>query len=211
VRRAALVLLAAVVLVVAGGVIFALQGDDAPPPPKLAQRGVLQAVEDPAWAVGAGSFAGYRVKENYLGVGVSTAVGRTAAVTGTIAVKGAQILSADLRADMTQLRSDKAERDSTLTYKAIETRRYPTAAFQLDGPVKIGSDEHVDGELTLHGVRAPITLVVSGALRGKRLQLVGHATIAFKDFGIEPPSIAGFVKVRSTGTLEFSLVARPSP
>src|SRR3954451_7065216 len=124
VRRAALVLVAAVLLVVAGGVVFALQGGDEPPPPKLTQRGVLEAVEDPAWKVGAGSFAGYRVKENYLGVGVSTAGGRTA-LTGTIAVKGAQILSADLHADMTQLRSDKAERDSTLTYKAIETRRYP--------------------------------------------------------------------------------------
>lgn len=33
--------------------------------------------------------------------------------------------------------------------------------------------------------------------------------IAFEDFGIEPPSVAGFVTVRDTGRLEFRLRLRP--
>ncbi len=210
VRRAVLVLVAAVVLVVAGGVVFALQGGDAPPPPKLAQRGVLEAVQDPAWKVGAGSFAGYRVDEDYLGAGVRTAVGRTSAVTGTLALRGPRVIGADLRADMTQLRSDQGERDDTLRHRAIETDRFPAAVFALSSPFTIGSRQRVAGSLTLHGVRAPITLTVSGALRGRRLQLVGQARIAFEDFGIEPPSVAGLVKVSSHGTLEFSLVAYPA-
>ena len=40
-----------------------------------------------------------------------------------------------------------------------------------------------------------------------RLELVGRARIDFKDFAIEPPSVAGLVTVRDTGILEFRLVA----
>jgi polyisoprenoid-binding protein YceI len=203
-------LVAAVVLVVAGGVFFALQGDEAPPPPKLAARGVLQATQDPTWKVGRGSFAGYRVDEDYLGVGVHTAVGRTSAVSGTISLAGTRVVSADLRADMTQLISDQPQRDETLRGKAIETDRFPQAAFALSSPVTIAADQRVDGRLTLHGVTAPVTVTVSGALRPGRLELVGSAPIAFKDFKIKPPSVAGLVKVKAAGTLEFQLVAYPS-
>ena len=60
---------------------------DEPPPPKLTQHGVLEAVADPTWKVGTGSFAGYRVDEDSLGVGVHTAVGRTPAVSGTMSLR----------------------------------------------------------------------------------------------------------------------------
>jgi polyisoprenoid-binding protein YceI len=208
VRRIALLVLAAVVVIVAGGVFFSLQGGDPPPPPKLTERGVLAAKDDSAWKVAGGSFAGYRVDEDYLGVGVHTAVGRTSAVTGTLSVAGTRVLAADLRADMTQLRSDQGQRDDTLRHRAIETDRFPRARFALTAPFSL-QERRAQGRLTLHGVTAPVTVAVSGALKPGRLELVGRAPIAFKDFGIEPPSVAGLVTVQAKGVLEFRLVAHP--
>jgi hypothetical protein len=85
-RRARLIVLgvvAALVLVVGGGfAYFALTGNDAPPPPTLEGKpagGTVAAGGTGRWQpVPAGTFVGYRVDEEYLGVGVRTAVGRTA-------------------------------------------------------------------------------------------------------------------------------------
>src|SRR4051794_33140269 len=158
---------------------------------------MVTATEGLTYRVVSGSFAGYRVDEDYLGVGVHTAVGRTSAVTGTLRVVGTRVVAADLRADMTQLRSDQAQRDDTLRGRAIETDRFPRAAFPPAEGFGLGAARGAHGRLTLHGVTAPITLNVSSALRPGRLELIGRAPIAFKDFGLDPPSVAGLVKVQA--------------
>jgi polyisoprenoid-binding protein YceI len=216
-RRARIVVLAVVgvvVVVVAGGyAVLALTGDDAPPPPRL--QGT-PAQEDAASAgagrwrpvAPAGSFVGYRVDERYLGVGVRTAVGRTSAVTGSVTVDGDRVEAADLRADMTTVRSDQAPRDDALRHRAIETDRYPSARFTLAGPLALGAGPRkAKGTLTLHGRRAALAVTVrSQRLSGGRLELVGSAPIRFASFAIEPPSVAGVVTVSDHGVLEFRLV-----
>jgi len=46
-------------------------------------------------------------------------------------------------------------------------------------------------------------------VRGQRvrggLELVGSGRVEFRRFGIEPPSVAGLVKVEDHGVLEFRL------
>ena len=119
-------------MLVAGGyAVLALTGDDAPPPPRLqgtpAQEGAAPAGAGRWHPVPpAGSFVGYRVDERYLGVGVRTAVGRTSAVTGSVTVRGDRIEGADLRADMTTVRSDQARRDDSLRSRPSR----PTATRQ---------------------------------------------------------------------------------
>jgi polyisoprenoid-binding protein YceI len=216
-RRARIVVLAvlgaAVALVVGGYAVLALTGDDAPPPPRLegapAQDGAA-AERTGRWhpVAPAGSFVGYRVDERYLGVGVRTAVGRTSAVTGTVTVDGDRVQAADLRADMTTVRSDQARRDDALRSRAIETDRYPSARFTLAGPFALSARaRRTTGRLTLHGRRATIAVDVRGQrLSGERLELVGSAPIRFARFAIEPPSVAGVVTVSDHGVLEFRLV-----
>ena len=211
-RIVVLVVVAAVVLVVVGGyAVLSLTGDDAPPPPRLqgtpAQEGAA-TVADGRWKASSGGFVGYRVDEEYLGVGVNTAVGRTSAVTGDVTVAGDRVARADLSADMRQVQSDEARRDNTLRHRAIETDRYPTARFTLSAPVAVSARaQRATGRLTLHGRRAAVAVTVRGqALPGNRLELVGSAPIRFASFAIEPPSIAGFVTVRDHGLLEFRLV-----
>jgi len=216
-RILVLVVVGVVVVIVAGGyAVLALTGDDAPPPPRLqgtpAQEGATPAGAGRWHPVApAGSFVGYRVDERYLGVGVRTAVGRTSAVTGSVTVSGDRVEGADLRADMTTLRSDQARRDDALRSRAIETDRYPAARFTLAGPVALAArPRQAKGTLTLHGRRAAIALTVRGQrLSGARLELVGSAPIRFASFAIEPPSVAGLVTVSDHGLLEFRLVLAP--
>jgi polyisoprenoid-binding protein YceI len=215
-RRARLLVLgvlAAVVLVVVGGyVALRLTGDDAPPPPTLSGAPAAGGAEGGAerWRPlpGQGTFVGYRVNEEYLGVGVRTAVGRTSAVTGTVTVDGDRVTSADVSADMRRVVSDQSRRDDTLRYRGIETDRYPTSRFTLSAPVALAARAApAKGTLTLHGRRAPIDVSVRGQrVAGGRLELVGSAPIEFARFGIEPPSVAGVVSVRDHGVLEFHLV-----
>jgi polyisoprenoid-binding protein YceI len=213
-RIVAVAVLGAVVALVAGGyAVLALTGDDAPPPPRLQGTPAQDAATTKRagrWhpVAPAGSFVGYRVNEEYLGVGVRTAVGRTSAVTGSVTVAGDRLQAADLRVDMKTVRSDQARRDDTLRYRGIETDRYPTARFTLAGPVAVSArSQRTTGTLTLHGRRAAIAVSVRGQrLSGGRLEVVGSAPIRFASFAIEPPSVAGVVTVRDRGRLEFRLV-----
>jgi polyisoprenoid-binding protein YceI len=208
--------LAAVVLVLVGGyAFFALQGDDAPPPPALSPA---QADDDGAAPAGAfkvirsaATFAGYRVDEDYLGVGVHTAVGRTPLVDGTLRLDGSQVTEARLTADLTQLRSDQSRRDEALQTRGIETARYPRARFELGDPFALSRRaQKTSGTLELHGRKAPVPVSVRGQrLGGGALELVGTAQVQFDDFGIQPPSVAGLVKVQDHGVLEFRLRLEP--
>ena len=106
------------------------------------------------------TFVGYRVNEVLAGIGAFTAVGRTSAVTGSLAFDGAAITSVEIEADLTQLRSNDSRRDNTLRSQSLETGTYPTASFSLTQPIALdavpaeGDGISVDavGELTLHGV-----------------------------------------------------------
>jgi polyisoprenoid-binding protein YceI len=213
-RRVRLIVIGVVAAVVlalgAGYAVLALTGSDAPPPPTLQGAPARGGTASGRWSPvpSAGTFVGYRVDEEYLGVGVRTAVGRTSAVAGDVTVDGQRVRAAHLRADMTKVRSDQARRDDALTYRGIETDRYPRARFTLTTPFALSAaPQRATGTLVLHGRSAPIAVTVRGQrVAGGRLELVGSAPIRFAAFAIKPPSVAGIVTVRDHGLLEFRLV-----
>jgi polyisoprenoid-binding protein YceI len=217
-----LIFLAAFLVLLVGGAfaVFALRGSDAPPPPTLSSReptATATATAPPsatAWVVAAGeeTFVGYRVREEFASIGVADAVGRTGEVTGTAEVDDGQLTGAELEADMTTLQSDESRRDDALRTRGIETDSFPTAEFRLTEPVDLTRrDQRVRGELTLHGETQPIRVTVDAQrLGGDTIELAGSAPIAFADFRIEPPSVAGVVTVEDNGTLEFKLRLQPA-
>jgi polyisoprenoid-binding protein YceI len=213
--RWALAALSGVVVLLAGGyAFFALQGDDAPPPPALS-RGAEDTGGDAAGrftVVRSGdTFAGYRVNEDYLGVGVHTAVGRTPLVSGSLTLDGSRVVAAKLEADLTQLRSDQSGRDRALAERGIETAPNPRARFQLGVPFALSRRaQRTTGTLELHGRRAPVPVTVRGQRVRGGLELVGTARVEFRPFAVEPPSVAGLVKVEDHGVLEFRLRLAPS-
>ena len=218
--RRLMVVAAALVLVLAGAfAVFILRGSDAPPPPTLSAEETATPTATPAagatsWQVAAGeeTFVGYRVREEFASIGVADAVGRTGEVTGTAEIDGDQLTAAALETDMTTLRSDESRRDDALRSRGIETDRFPTSEFELTEPVDLTRrSQRVRGELTLHGETQPIAVRVGAQrLGGDTIELVGQAPIAFADFQIEPPSVAGVVTVEDEGTLEFKIRLRPA-
>jgi len=231
-RRRLLVLLPLAVVLALGAAfaVFAIRGSDEPPPPALGEAQPAQGAGAGAGADGAGgaradegvlrvadgSFVGYRVRETFASIGVTDAVGRTQDVQGTARVEGDRLVEADLEADLTTLRSDEARRDQALRTRGIETDRFPTARFTLAAPAAVvpeaGGRERgtVRGRLELHGQTREVRARVQVQRRGAGLEVVGEAPIVFADFGIEPPSVAGFVTVRDEGTLEFRVLLEPA-
>ena len=215
-----LIIVATVLVLVVGGAfaVFALRGSDAPPPPTLSDEEpaatATPATDTASWVVAQGeeTFVGYRVREEFASIGVADAVGRTGEVGGGVNVEGDRIAGAVLEADMSTLRSDESRRDDALRTRGIETDRFPDAQFQLLEPVDLTRrNQRVRGELTLHGETQPIAVKVSAQrLGGDTIELAGEAPIAFADFQIEPPSVAGVVTVEDEGTLEFKLRLRPA-
>ena len=179
--------------------------------------GAAPASFDGTWALagtGSSSFVGYRVREQFSFLPApSVAVGRTTAVTGSLTVSGLKITAVSVKADMTQLHSDKATRDQRMQTMGLETDRFPTASFTLTSPISFakrppaGTIVRVvaQGNLTLHGVTRSVRIPLQARWEGDQIQVVGSLPIVFADYGITPPSI-GPVTVQDHGTMELELV-----
>jgi polyisoprenoid-binding protein YceI len=162
--------------------------------------------------VGPGSVVGYRVQEVLLGQ-QSTAVGRTTKVSGSFVVAGTVVRSGSATADMASVTSDQSERNAQFDGRIMEVGTYPTATLVLTRPIVLdpsfaeGSVHQypASADLTLHGVTKPVTFTVSTERRGGTVYALTDIPIVFADWGIDNPSIGGFVTTQSTGTLEVLL------
>jgi len=169
-----------------------------------------------AWKLvaGANSFVGYRVHENLAGIGSTEAVGRTNALDGTLSFDGKAITATQINADVTQLKSDKNQRDNALRTQALETTKFPSAAFVLTSPISIDTlpadgqtvSQTIAGKLTLHGVTRNVSLSVEGVMANDQLVVVGSTEIAFADYSMTPPKAAAVLAVDDHGTMELQLV-----
>ena len=148
------------------------------------------------------------MNETLIGIGLNTAVGRTGAVRGSARVAKGRIVAARFAVDTGTLRSDESRRDDALRHRGLETDRYPQAAFVLGAPTRITAAFTAHGRLTLHGRTQPVSVKLRSRRGGSGLDLVGSTPIAFSDYGMEPPSVAGVASVRDHGKLEVRLVLR---
>ena len=170
---------------------------------------------DGTWSVlsGADSFAGYRVGEELVGIGVTEAVGRTSEVTGTLELEGSILTAVSVEVDMTSLRSDDDRRDGAMSRQALQTGAFPTAGFVLTEPLDLGSipTEGVAvsvtavGDLTLHGVTKSIAMPLEAQLVGERIVVIGSADVVYGDFDIQLPSAPILVGVDDHGLIELQL------
>jgi polyisoprenoid-binding protein YceI len=160
-----------------------------------------------------GSFVGYRVQEELVGIGGNIAVGRTPDVTGSMTTAGLTLTKAEFTANLKSLRSDESQRDDRLRSQSLETNRFPTATFVLTDPITLPDDVvpgqistvTATGDLTLHGETHPIQIKLRGRLAGEVLVVIGSLEITFADFGIEKPESFKVLSVADHGTLEVQL------
>jgi polyisoprenoid-binding protein YceI len=159
------------------------------------------------------SFVGYRVDETLAQNRANTAVGRTAQVTGTLALDGATITSVDVTADLTRLTSDDNRRDGQLHQQALETDLFPQATFKLTTPIDLGTapvdgqaiTATATGELTLHGVTKTVQVPIKARLSGDVVTVTGSLEIQFADFQIQQPVSFAILSIEDHGTMEFQL------
>ena len=214
-----LVALVVVVLALGGLLAWYVFGDDAPAKPTLSESTVKNrgAAAAPAgtWrvATGADVYVGYRIKELFGGSTIKRdAVGRTPTVSGTVTIAGEQVTKASVRADVSDLESDRAARDSYIHGNGLESDRFPRATFVLAQPITLpsvasGKDVKVqaNGRLTLHGVTKPVTVQLEARSDGARVEVAGTAPVVLGDFGIDAPDTP-VVAVDDHGAFELHLL-----
>ena len=119
-----------------------------------------------------------------------------------------------MKVDVSTLTSNEARRDNRIRTSGLETDRFPSATFVADGPIEVPSAARkgttvtvtAHGALTLHGVTKDVDIAIEARASGSTIELVGSYKFPMAQFGIDPPSIAGFVSVESDATMEFKLV-----
>lgn len=164
------------------------------------------------WAVGEGSFAGYRVDEVLNGTDV-TVTGRTQSVTGSVTTTDRAVTTAMVEVDVASITTDSSSRDSYFRGQALDVATHPTASFVLDteiAPETIpGAGDTVvvpaSGTLNLNGVDQAVSVELTVALTGAGVTVAGQIPVVFADYGVTAPDL-GFVRVEDEGFVEFSLV-----
>ncbi len=188
---------------------------DAAPTPSPLPAGVERYVVVPEE-----SRATYRVEEVFLGENrLNTAVGTTREIRGEIFVNRRNPRASrvgPIIVDISTLRSDRARRDNAIRERWLESARFPLAEFvstEIRGLPETYRDGQevklqVVGNLKIREVTRPTTFEATVRLQGAVLTATARARIRMTDFGFDPPSILGFVRVKNEVDLEIELVAR---
>lgn len=160
-----------------------------------------------------GSFVGFRVQEELVGIGAAEAVGRTGEVTGSITIEGTTVTDASFEVDMSTITTNESRRDSRV-HQALNTETNPTATFVLTQPIELGEDPasgdelSVDavGELTVNGTTRAVTIPLQAQLVADTVVVVGSTDITFSEFGVQVPSAPVVVSADDHGVLELQLL-----
>jgi polyisoprenoid-binding protein YceI len=160
------------------------------------------------------TWVGYRVKEQLVGVGGHTAVGRTPKVTGSLTLSGSTVSAVSVTADLTVLASDNSQRDDQLRRQALQTDSFPTATFTLSQPLDLGSlpadgksvNVTATGNLTIHGTTRSVQIALQVVRQGGIIAVAGSVPIVFTDYGFQGPNSFSVVSVDDHGTMELNLL-----
>jgi polyisoprenoid-binding protein YceI len=206
------VLVAAVLVVLAGALALRFWASAAP---LVLPRGRAVAPAGPvggAWMAGAGSVAGFRVRESALGMS-GDVTGRTGAVTGTLVISGGQVTGAVFHIGLTSITI--AGKIQPQLARSLDTKQHPGATITLARPVALppaftsGATITVRaaGRLTLRGTTRLVTVTFSARRDGTALQAAGSIPITLSRWGITEPASYGIVgSLASHGTAEFLLL-----
>lgn len=164
--------------------------------------------------------ASYFVEEEFLGQAISfvTTVGSTQAIDGQIsfAVDGAtlQDVAGTFNVDLRTLTSDRPRRDSAIRTQFLESNTYPIATFNATSVSDLPADAalgqevsfKLNGDITIREITNPQTWDVTATLDGSTLSGTATGFLLMRDFGFEPPDIAGMLRVTDgvTMTVEFT-------
>lgn len=164
--------------------------------------------------------ARYEVQEQFLNRDLpNKAVGKTNAVEGSFD------FSADgkptgqvskITVDLRTLTSDQSRRDQWIRRQSLASNQFPFAEFSSTGvegvPESYAEGQDVTfkllGNMTIHGVTRPVTFDVRGKLVGDTVTGTATTSLLMKDFGFDPPNIAGLLSVQDGVTVTVDFTAK---
>lgn len=160
-----------------------------------------------------GSFVGFRIAEELVGIGGIEAVGRTGEVTGTLDIAAGELTSATFTAAMTTITTNDRRRDDK-ALQALEVGTYPDATFTLGAPIALGPAAQAGevvratatGEFTLHGVTRAAEVPIEARLVNGTIVVVGSFEVRLADYNLEVPSAPIVVSASDVATIEFQLL-----
>jgi polyisoprenoid-binding protein YceI len=166
------------------------------------------------------SQAQYAVEEEFFGQAVPfvNAVGTTDAIDGSVTLDFADgnvsIANSTFTVDISTLTSDSPRRDRAIRDRWLESSRFPLATFVATGVENMPEDSdfgqdvsfQVVGDMTVRDVTQPLTWDMTARLDGETLTGSASTFLLMRDFGFEPPDIAGILKVTDgvTVTVQFA-------
>lgn len=162
----------------------------------------------------------YEVQEQFLNRSLpNMAVGKTNSIEGEVQLStdGAPTASIPkMTVDLTTLTSDADRRDQAIQGRWLESSRFPQATFvstSIEGaPQSYTEGEEVafklNGDLTIRDVTKPVTFDVTAKLDGDTLTGTGTTHVLMKDFGFDPPNIAGMLTVQDGVTITVNFTAK---
>jgi polyisoprenoid-binding protein YceI len=164
--------------------------------------------------------ASYEVQEQFLNRDLpNMAVGKTNTVEGEFqfSLDGkptGQVTK--FTVDLRTLTSDESRRDNRIRRQWLESEKYPTAEFvsteAQNLPASYAEGQEVSfklvGNLTLREITRPVTFDVVGKLVGDTVTGTASTQILMKDFGFDPPSVAGMLTVKDGVTIRVNFTAK---
>jgi len=160
-----------------------------------------------------GSFVGFRIQEELVGVGATEAVGRTGDVTGSMTIEGTTVTEGSFDVDLTTITTNESRRDDRVQ-SALNTSTNPTATFTLTAPIELGAaaaggetvTTTATGDLTINGITNEIAMPIEARLVDGTVFVVGSVQITFADWDVEVPSAPIVVGAEDHGDLELQLL-----
>jgi len=164
--------------------------------------------------------ASYEVQEKFLNRDLpNMALGKTNAVTGELQVSldgkpSGKITK--ITVDLRTLTSDQSRRDNRIRTQWLESEKYPFAEFtstDVQGtPDSYTEGQEVNfkltGDMKIREVTKPVTFDVKGKLEGDTITGSATSKILMKDFGFDPPDIAGMLTVTDGVTVTINFTAK---
>ena len=86
--------------------------------------------------------------------------------------------------------SQNANRDSH-AIEVTEALTYPTITFESSTVTQLGDSLPVEGTLTFHGVKQPISFKAARQKINQQLEVTGGFRVTMTEFNVEPPSLMG--------------------
>jgi polyisoprenoid-binding protein YceI len=96
--------------------------------------------------------------------------------------------------------------------RVLDATRLPTVTFRSKIVTGKGSssgvyDLNITGDLSLHGVTRSLVVPLRVEVSGDELKASGHLVLRQTDYGINPVSVAGVVKVKDEIAIDYTFVA----